>query len=694
MYYSIAVYPHKESEASSEKWKEYIEQAAGRGFNEVFLSLHLPEFTLTEQLDLLGRLAAEAKRLAMCLTVDVGGGQLKELLGSELYSEQIRRAGVDFIRLDYGFTMEQAGQIWERWRVRGFVINASVFNREEFVNLRQGFRKIHEKVELRACHNYYPRPETGLSYEFFVRQNAVLAELGIPVYSCIPDDEFPRGPLGKGLPTVEAHRGMPLEQVVRQLAASPANVGLMAADEYFSEEKLALIRRTAEEQRARGKVWTLPVTWETGVTEEEKRIVCDTVHHIRYDSSEAVLRSQSSRQMSEYASQITPRSCVSETSSPGMPGLRKRGMVTIDNRQYGRYSGEVQIVKEELPADDRVNLVGRIAEEDMWMLEYYRYGVDYRFEAVGELRLMKPDDLSEMVALWNRNLSYCPIDGKEWAAVVSADENLDPELCLVAEEEGRIVGYGIGMVRRYPYLERGMEEGKAWILALVVDRPSRGKGIGSRLLTRLDQLFYQKGCRETVIASYSPYYFTAGVHESEAAAEKLLARHGYIRGDAAYWMERSLENYQMPEDIVQRKESLRKEGFAFIPYEASRAAELLEFLRKNFSTGWRVHVMRAMQQKKLEEHCILCCYKGRVAGYVQRGAGGDEYRFGPFGVAADFRNKGLGAVLLHLMWESMAQRGLDRVYFRSTEENGRRLYERHGMEVKEVYYHYSKKERS
>ena len=101
-----------------------------------------------------------------------------------------------------------------------------------------------------------------------------------------------------------------------------------------------------------------------------------------------------------------------------------------------------------------------------------------------------------------------------------------------------------------------------------------------------------------------------------------------------------------------------QEGFAFVPYEARWAGQLLSFLQKEFSTGWRVHAMRAMQQKRLERRCILCLHGGRVAGYVQRGAAGEENRFGPFGVAADCRNHGLGAILLHRMWESMRTAGL------------------------------------
>ncbi len=702
MNYSIAIYPDGAPAKASgyegaRRWERYMEEAAGAGFDEVFLSLHLPEFTVSEQLELLCDVAGKARALGQSLTVDVGGGQLEELLASENYCEQIRQAGVDFIRLDYGYTMEQVRGIWKRWAVKGFVLNASTYSEEELVSMQREFLAVDENIQLRACHNYYPRPESGLSYHFFLQQNEIFYRLGIPVYSCIPDDENPRGPVREGLPTVETHRRMGLEQVVRQLAASPANTGLMAADEYFAPEKLVRIRRAAEEERrllerslesslespqesSQERILELAFFPAEGATEEELGLVYAGTHHIRYDSNDQVLRSQSSRQMSEYAGQVAPR--------PACP--RPAGTVTVDNSLYGRYSGEVEIVMEDLPADRRVNCVGQAAEEDLWKLAHYRYGAAYRFVPAGRIRPARGSDTADLVALWNRNLPYCPMDGREWAAVLLADENREDSLCLAAELDGRLIGCAIGMMRRYPYMERGLEEGKAWLLALIVDRDCRNHGLGGRLLSRLETAFRERGCRQIEVAAYSPYYFTPGVHESESGAREFLIRRGYQPGARAYWMERSLSGYCLPEKIRQKQENLTQEEFAFIPYQAERASELLDFLRDHFSTGWRVHAMRAMQNKRLEGHCFLCLHENRIVGYVQRGAGGDEDRFGPFGIAEEYRGRGLGSVLLHLMWQEMAKEGADRAYFRSTEDNGRRLYERNGMKVKETYYHFGK----
>lgn len=59
----------------------------------------------------------------------------------------------------------------------------------------------------------------------------------------------------------------------------------------------------------------------------------------------------------------------------GLTVKRRRGMVTVDNERYGRYSSEVQILLADLEADSRVNCCGQISEEDMWKLDFYRQGL-------------------------------------------------------------------------------------------------------------------------------------------------------------------------------------------------------------------------------------------------------------------------------------------------------------------------------
>lgn len=46
----------------------------------------------------------------------------------------------------------------------------------------------------------------------------------------------------------------------------------------------------------------------------------------------------------------------------------------MDNRLYGRYSGEIQLVRQDLPADGRVNVIGRVAPRYQLLMDCIQRG--------------------------------------------------------------------------------------------------------------------------------------------------------------------------------------------------------------------------------------------------------------------------------------------------------------------------------
>ena len=280
---SIAIYPSVQWRQQTVLWSDYLEKAGKYGFREVFSSIHLPELALKDQVEMLEELARTANHLGMELTVDIGGGEIGQLLADSQMCARVRSAGIGLLRLDYGFCTEQAGALYNRLGIKGFVVNASIYDREEAEAVKKNLTAIDSRLELRACHNFYPRPETGLDREFFNEQNRIFAELGLITYACIPGKSYPRPPLGLGLPTLEQHRGMNLEQVCVDLVCSPGIGGVMAADEFFNETELACVARAVNREAL-----TLQIRLETGVGQVERELILGTSHHIRYDSNRQV----------------------------------------------------------------------------------------------------------------------------------------------------------------------------------------------------------------------------------------------------------------------------------------------------------------------------------------------------------------------------------------------------------------------
>ena len=70
-------------------------------------------------------------------------------------------------------------------------------------------------------------------------------------------------------------------------------------------------------------------------------------------------------------------SCQGETVEPKNCAMRRRGTITVDNRLYGRYSGELMLLREDLPADDRVNVIGSVPENALLLIDRIERGAKF-----------------------------------------------------------------------------------------------------------------------------------------------------------------------------------------------------------------------------------------------------------------------------------------------------------------------------
>ena len=299
--------------------------------------------------------------------------------------------------------------------------------------------------------------------------------------------------------------------------------------------------------------------------------------------------------------------------------------------------------------------------------------------------------LSPLLALWNQCQELDWANAEKLAFVLFSNENYAAENTLTAWEDDRMLGFLLGIRRRYPYLDRGLQPETAWILCQATAPEARNCGVGSLLLKTMEERWKKEGVKHIVLSAFSPYYFFPGIQKENIAARDFFEAHGYARGSEAYWMERSLNALKVPEGIRELKTKKEAEGYVYTLFSWEYTLPLLEFAREYFSTGWQHHIRQTILSGKAPEIVCLCLKDNAIAGYLQRQMDGDPCRLGPFGISPLHRNGGVGTVLLWEMFSSMYAKGLKRVYFQSTDEPGRRFYERQGMTVKRTYYHYEKR---
>ncbi len=316
---------------SFESQRPALERDAGSS-SPLFLSLHISEeFSpdYRERAEECCRwLAGQGYRVIGDVSV-----KTVEQFGQGDLAGLAERLGLWALRIDYGLSVEEIAALAKRIPI---VLNASTTSSDAARRIADG------AVKVMAMHNFYPRPETGLDDGFFRETTRNLREAGLEVLAFIPGDEELRGPLHLGLPTLERHRGLPPSACFADLAVNFGVEEIFVGDPGLSQREEARIRRFCREG-----VVELPAR-----LEGKAAALYDQVFTRRVDSPAGLIRFAESRTYS----------CSGGAVEPGCCGVRSRGSVTLDNRRYGRYSGELQLVLEDLPADERVNVAGHVEE--------------------------------------------------------------------------------------------------------------------------------------------------------------------------------------------------------------------------------------------------------------------------------------------------------------------------------------------
>ena len=191
-----------------------------------------------------------------------------------------------------------------------------------------------------------------------------LQAAGLEVYGFIPGDAVLRGPLYSGLPTLEDHRGAAPSAAFADLALNYGLDGIFVGDPALSEYEQGLIDHFCTS----GEL-CVPAVLRSGYQALYGRsFTC------RVDSPATLVRFQESREYSCFGQEIQPENCAA----------RPRGTLTVDNIGYGRYSGEVQLMRTDFAADPRVNVIGHISPRHQLLLDCIRRGAKFRLVAPPE----------------------------------------------------------------------------------------------------------------------------------------------------------------------------------------------------------------------------------------------------------------------------------------------------------------------
>ncbi|MGL5616876.1 MAG: DUF871 domain-containing protein [Sarcina sp.] len=347
----ISVYPNH---TSVEENIKYIELAAKYGFKRIFTCLlSAADKEVSEIVAEFKAMVDVANKYGMEVIADLDPTVFNKLEASITDLGIFKEIGLAGIRLDMGFSGNEEAIM--SFNKHGLKIELNVSNGTKYVDNILSYEANLENIY--GCHNFYPHVYTGLSYEHFIKCSKQFKEFGIRTAAFVNSPSADHGPwpVSEGLCTLEEHRELPIIVQAKHLFATGLIDDVIVANSFASEEELKALSELNKEMLE----FTVELNEE--IRDIEKTIVLDEFHFNRGDNSEYMARSTQSRV--KYKGTAFP--------AYNTPDI-KRGDILIDSDLYSRYAGELQVALKDMKNYGKTNVVGRIVEEEVFLLDYIK----------------------------------------------------------------------------------------------------------------------------------------------------------------------------------------------------------------------------------------------------------------------------------------------------------------------------------
>lgn len=332
--------------------EDYVKNAAKYGASYIFTSLHIPEEDLSNAPLQIAKLLEYCQIYQMEFVPDVSPVTFEKLNIQHGDFKALKALGIDNIRLDYGFDdIQLIKTLQQDFKI---MLNASTLHRAYLQDCKKQGIDLHNII---VVHNFYPKPDTGLSRIFFKELNTLFQEFDLQVLSFVVGDHLKRFPLYCGLPTIEAHRDVhPYVACVEQVV-SLQSTGVIIGDSMAQINTLKYIHLFLHEH-----ILTIPVH-----LHEQYTYLYEQDLRVRKDRSETCIRLN------------TPRSSAIR---PCNNGPRKKGYILLINELGQRYCGELQICKQDLAFAVDANMIGYVDPQFIDLLEWITNDYTIRFERI------------------------------------------------------------------------------------------------------------------------------------------------------------------------------------------------------------------------------------------------------------------------------------------------------------------------
>jgi mycothiol synthase len=325
-----------------------------------------------------------------------------------------------------------------------------------------------------------------------------------------------------------------------------------------------------------------------------------------------------------------------------------------------------------------------------------------QFRGVAIIRTYRSADLAALVGLLQATLTAEKIDEARFTRQVLLDPNFKPEGALIAEEAGKIAGFALAIARQVPIEGAMPDRERGYVTLFAVDPGHQRKGIGAVLLDQAEIFLITERRKEVWISTYSPAYFTPGVDvETYSSGVEFFKKFGYEEVYRPLSMETSTA-VEPPAWVVEKEAQALRDGVIFAEWKPELTLHLLRFAKEEFGPDWARYVREAAgailggapnerlwiayqadAKSQVEEDDWFGSKPAKPVATGPKILGLSHFegeRFGPIGVAASERGRGIGQVLMFKTLASQRKAGHERSYFMwSDDKTARRLYDSAGF---------------
>lgn len=346
----VSIYPEHSNEKDI---IAYLDMAAKYGVKKVFsclLSVNKPVEEIKKEFKTINN---HATSLGMELMLDVSPRVFDALGISYDDLSFFHEIGATGIRLDVGYDGSVEAKMTRN--PFGLDIELNMSNDTPMIDTIMAYGP--NKDKLLGCHNFYPQEYTGLNFEHFMNCSRRFKEHNIETAAFVssPSAEIGPWPIMDGLCTLEIHRELPIVTQAKHLFATGVIDTVIVGNMFATEEEIKELCAIDPTKLQ------LQVEFSKDTTELEKDIVLNFPHFRRGDTNDYMVRSTMSRVV--YKEEDFPVHDL---------GALEKGDIIIGNDDFKQYKGELHLVLNAMPQDDRKNIVARIPEEEVFLLDYIK----------------------------------------------------------------------------------------------------------------------------------------------------------------------------------------------------------------------------------------------------------------------------------------------------------------------------------